>query len=444
MKRRSFLAGTAAAAGLATTGCGNLATSDPNTITFMFRGGIDERAAYDQAIAEFERLNDVTVNVIVTNADQYDTKLQAAILGQKTPDVFYFDSGKVKAYAINEVLQDMTPYLEGTGAAVDELWPLAVDLYRYDGELQGQGDAIYGLPKDIGPFSFGYNRTMFEAAGLPLPDPEVPYTWDEFVDVCQALTVDLDGDGELDQWGTGLNVTWNLQALVWSNGGDWSNEAATEVTVDTPEFAEALQYFADLQNVHGVTPSIAESQTLDTYQRWMRGQIGFFPVAPWDLSTYRELDFEWDLIPYPAGSTGSPSTWIGSLGIGVSATTSNPEMATRLAAYLSADPDTQALLVDAGIQLSNIRSTAIEWASDDTYMPVNKEEMIRIVEDYGRPLPGYNTYNAEWYTEFFTNIQPVLDGKQTAAEYCTWVQPRMQDLLDAANEQEKFDRGEYR
>ena len=444
MQRRSFLAGTAAAAGLATAGCGNLATSDPNTLTFMFRGGLDERAAYTQAIAEFERQNDVTVNVVVTDGDQYDTKLQAAILGQKTPDVFYFDSGKLKAYAINDVLQDMSPYLESAGTAVDELWPLAVDLYRFDGEIQGQGSAIYGLPKDIGPFSFGYNRTMFEEAGLALPDPELPYSWDEFTEICQELTQDRDGDGALDQWGTGLNVTWNLQALVWSNGGDWSDESVTTVTVDTPEFAEALQFFADLQNVHQVTPSIAESQTMDTYQRWMRGQIGFFPVAPWDLSTYRDLDFEWDLIPYHAGSTGSPATWIGSLGIGVSSASRNPEMATRLAAFLSADPGTQELLVDAGIQIPNIRSTALEWAADDSFMPENKAEMIRIVEDYGRPLPGYNTYNAEWYTEFFTNIQPVLDGDQTAAEYCAWVQPRMQTRLDAANRQEQIDRGEFR
>ena len=443
MKRRSFLAASAAAAGLTATGCGNLATSDPGTLTFMFRGGLDERAAYDEAIAEFERLNDVKVNVIVTDGDQYATKLQAAILGQKAPDVFYYDSGTLKPYVINDVLADLTPYLDDAGTAVDEIWPLGTELYRFDGVTQGQGP-IYGLPKDLGPFSFGYNRTMFEEAGIALPDPAVPYSWQEFTDICLELTQDLDGDGALDQWGTGLNVTWNLQPLVWSNGGDWADEDVTTVTVDTPEFAEALQFFADLQNVHEVTPSIAESQTLDTYQRWMRGQIGFFPIAPWDLSTYRSLDFEWDLIPYPVGSTGQAATWIGSLGIGVAENSSNPEMAARLAAFLSADPDTQELLVDAGIQIPNIRSTALEWAEDDSYMPANKAEMIKIVEDYGRPLPGYNTYNAEWYTEFFTNIQPVIDGDQSAAEYVSWVQPRMQKLLDAANEQEQIDQGEYR
>src|SRR5699024_11831584 len=152
------------------------------------------RAAHTEAIAEFERQNDVTAHVVGTDGDQYDTKLQAAILGQKTPGVFYFDSGKLKAYAIDAVLQDMSPYLESTGTAIDELWPLAVDLYRFDGEVQGQGGSIYGLPKDIGPFSFGYNRTMFEEAGLELPDPERPYSWDEFTEICQELTQDLDGD----------------------------------------------------------------------------------------------------------------------------------------------------------------------------------------------------------------------------------------------------------
>src|SRR5699024_338665 len=125
----------------------------------------------------------------------------------------------------------------------------AVDLYRFDGEVQGQGGSIYGLPKDIGPFSFGYNRTMFEEAGLELPDPERPYSWDEFTEICQELTQDLDGDGALDQWGTGLNVTWNLQALVWSNGGDWSDGSVTTVNVGNRELPERLPHLGGLQHV---------------------------------------------------------------------------------------------------------------------------------------------------------------------------------------------------
>lgn len=436
---RSALAGTIIVSTLLLAACssgGADSSSGGNKeITFMFRGGEDEKAAYQKAIKQFESANNVTVKMIVTTPDDYNTKLKAAITGRQVPDVFYIAPGDVQAYVNNGVIKDITSYVEGSDTIdLTNIWEYGVDSYRYDGKLQGQG-AIYALPKDVGPFSFGYNKTMFEAAGIPLPDPDTPYTFAEFVDVAKKLTLDTNGDGQLDQWGTGLNVQWNLQPFVWSNGGDWLNADRTKVTVDTPEFAEALQWFADLQNVEGVTPSIAEAQTLDTYQRWMKGEIGFFPVGPWDVSTYEKLDFDWDLIPYPVGSTGKPATWTGTLGIAVSNTTKYADDSVKLVEYLTANVDGQQMLVDAGIQIPNLKDMAQTWVDDSTTKPANKQEFLQIVEDYGRPLPANNTYNGEWYDELFTNIQPVLDGKVTAADYLKEAQPKMQAFLDDANRQ---------
>src|SRR5690606_35500786 len=286
MKSRILaVAGVTALAATALAGCaGGAAGGDDSTLTFMFRGGDAEKEAYTAAIEAFEQAHEgVDVKIIMTTADDYATKLKAAITGKQVRDVFYIDPGCVQSFVGSGLIADITDAVESSDAIdLDNVWAYGLDSYRFDGTTQGKG-AIYALPKDIGPFSFGYNKTMFEEAGIPLPDPDVPYTWDEFIDVSKQLTTDLDGDGKLDQWGTGLNVTWNLQAFVWSNGGDWLNEDRTKVTVNEPEFAEALQYFADMQNVHGVTPSAGDAQTLDTYQRWMQGQIGFFPVGPWDV-----------------------------------------------------------------------------------------------------------------------------------------------------------------
>lgn len=436
MKSRFLAAaGITALAASVLTGCaGGASGSDGTTLTFMFRGSDAEKEAYTAAIEQFEAAHEgVDVKIIMTTADEYATKLKAAITGKQIPDVFYIDPGSVQAYVQSGIIADITSYVESSDAIdLDNVWSYGVDSYRFDGTTQGEG-AIYALPKDIGPFSFGYNKTMFEAAGIPLPDPDVPYTWDEFVSVAQQLTKDVDGDGGLDQWGTGLNVTWNLQAFVWSNGGDWLNEDRTEVTVNEPEFVEALQYFADMQNVYEVTPSAGDAQTLDTYQRWMQGQIGFFPVGPWDVPTYEGLDFEWDLIPYPAGATGESATWTGTLGIAVSGATAHTDLAAELAMYLSVDPDAQQALVDAGVQIPNLIDMADEWVTASTLPPANKQEFLDIAEDYGRALPANNTYSAEWYDELFKNIQPVLDGEQTAQEYLDDVQPRMQELLDKAN-----------
>lgn len=407
-------------------------------LTFMFRGGPDEQTAYKNVVKKFEDDHPgVKVKIIVTAADQYATKLKAAITGNKMPDVFYFESGDLKAYVNSGILLNLTPYLDKNEKVdLNNIWKYGIDLYRYDGNMAGQGD-IYGMPKDVGPFALGYNKTMFEKEGIPLPDKDKPMTWDEFVDINKKLTKDTNGDGKPDQYGSGFNVNWALQSFVWSNGADWIDETKTKVTIDDPKFAEALQYFADLQNVHKVTPSIEDSQTLDTYQRWMKGEMGFFPVGPWDMSTYETLPFDYDLIPYPAGSTGKSATWTGSLGIGVSSKSKAPEEAVELVNYLTASREGMEQLVNAKVQIPNLIDMAQEWAKDTSTKPANKEEFLQIVEDYGRVLPGHYTYNAEWYNLFFTDIQPVLDGKITAEQYVKEEQPKMQKLLDKAIEQEK-------
>ncbi len=405
---------------------------EASSLTFMFRGGEDEKKAYEAAIKKFEENENVSVEIIATDADQYATKLQAAISGGNVPDVFYIEQSNLMAYVDNGVLLDITKYIEESDFDLDNIWEYGSESYRYDGEQVGTGP-LYGLPKDLGPFALEYNKDMFEKAGVELPDPDKPYSWDEFLEVSKALTLDTNGDGQLDQWGTGFNINWSLQAFVWSNGADFINDSMDKVTVDTPEFAEALQYLADLQNVHEVTPSISDAQTLDTYQRWMNGEIAFFPVGPWDMSTYDKLPFEYDLMPWPAGKTGQSATWIGSLGIGVSSKTQAPEKAAKLVEYLSASVEGQQQLVDAKIQIPNLIDMANEWASDTESKPSNKQEFLDVVEEYGRAMPAARTYNAEWYDEFFINIQVVLDGDQTAAEYVAEVQPRMQQKLDAAN-----------
>jgi multiple sugar transport system substrate-binding protein len=80
---------------------------------------------------------------------------------------------------------------------------------------------------------------------------------------------------------------------------------------------------------------------------------------------------------------------------------------------------------------------AKSWSEDTSIKPENKQEFLDIINDYGRGFPAEHTYTGEWYEEFFKNIQPVLDGKQTAEEYVKEAQPKMQKLLDAAIEQEK-------
>ncbi len=440
MRRRSFITGAAAAAcaGL-TASCGNLSSGDPDVLTFMFRGSAEERDVFGRAVKIFEEKYGTQVNVIATAPDQYATKLQTAILGNRTPDVFYFDAGMGTAYMVNGVLLNLDRYVDATDLPVDDIWPAGLGLYRFDGNERRQG-SLYGMPKDLGPFSYGYNKTLFDEMGVEYPDPDVSLTWDEFIERCTQLTGDRAGKGQVDTWGTSINIGAEIHAFAWSNGGDWLSEDLRSVTVDTPEFAEALQYLVDLREVHAVTPSINDTEGLDGYQRWLRGQIGFFPVAPWDLTLYRTLDFDFDLCPYPVGATGEQATFVGSLGIGVSARTANPEMAAELAMFLACDPDAQELIVGEGQTIPNTKTLASTWVTDGSVEPQNKQEYLDIVEDYGRFVQDMLTYTPEWLHAFHTNLQPVMEGRRTAADYLAETQPVMQGFLDAGWEQFRIDK----
>ncbi|WP_400246820.1 sugar ABC transporter substrate-binding protein [Niallia sp. JL1B1071] len=407
-------------------------------ITFMFRGGPDEKTAYTEAIKKFEESHEgVSVKIINTDADQYATKLSAAVSGGNVPDVFYLDSGSIANYVDNGIIADITDEIEAANFDLNSVWKFGVDIYRYDGETPGKG-ALYGLPKDVGPFALGYNKDMFKEAGIPLPDKDKAYTWEEFLEISQQLTKDTNGDGEVDQWASGFNATWTLQSFAYSNGASFLNDTGEKITVDTPEFADSLQLLADLTNKYHTTPNSSQAETLDTYQRWMNGELAFFPVGPWDMSTYAKLDFEYDLMPWPSGTTGESVAYTGSLGLVVSESTKNPDLATELAIYLCADEEAQQTLLDAQVQIPNLIDMAEEWASDTESVPSNKQEFLDIVQDYGVPYPTFATYNSQWLDEFWANITPVMQGKQTAKEFLAEIQPKMQKLLDEANEQAKM------
>ena len=141
MKSRSLTAGAAmvAAAALLLSGCSASAgaDSDEKKLTFMFRGGPDEKTAYDAAVARFEEANGVDVEMIVTTADEYNTKLKAAIAGKQIPDVFYVAPGDVQSYVGNGIIKDITADVEGVESIdLDNIWEYGIDSYRYDGKLR--------------------------------------------------------------------------------------------------------------------------------------------------------------------------------------------------------------------------------------------------------------------------------------------------------------------
>lgn len=412
-----------------------------------------EKVVYQQLIDEFTQAHKdeiKTVNFEVTTQDEYGTKMTAAMTANDLPDIFYIGPEAVRSYVDNGYALALDEYVDAE--TINNLWPAIASAYKYDGSQVGQG-SLYCLPKDLSCFAFAYNKDLFDEAGLEYPDPQNPYTWEEFAEVCQKLTKDTDGDGEIDQWGVANANAFGFTPWVYGNGGQFLNDDYTQVVIAENEaFKEAFQYYTDLTLKYQVTPTVEQDTALGGYQRWLDGQIAFYACGTWDVAAFMDdatFPYEWDLCGWPVGPSGDgkSTAWLGTVGFAVSSQTEYPELCVELISALSTDLDGQKALcgetTGKSLQLPNImdyaQTTFKEKVADGT---IPYATNVDVIYGYIEGNDNYNgiftettyTYNAEWWDLFLEGMPNVLTGDITVEDYCNEVAPKMQQALDNAIE----------
>ncbi|MFA9560067.1 sugar ABC transporter substrate-binding protein [Evansella sp. AB-rgal1] len=411
------------------------------TLEYVAFAQPQEQEIYEQIFEQFE--NDyphVKVNATFLPPDDFWQQMQTRLGAGTQPDVFYVAPGNLDLLVDNNQILEITDYIDATGIFnLDNVWESGISRYQRDGN-------IYALPKDVGPFAYGYNQSLFEAAGLEIPSSDEPMDWNEYVEIAKQLTLDANGNNAASPDFDSKNIVqygadfWWPHPAVWSAGADWINEDATEVTINTPEFKEALQFMYDLRHVHNVVPSHDAADAMTGYVRWLEGTVAMFPIAPWDQVAFWDLDFEYGLMPWPAHpDTMESRTWLGSMGIAVGSNTDHPQEAFNLVAYLSVDEDAQRQMMELGLQVPNMTSLADEFQELD-HLPHNKHVWIDVIEEYGKTVPTERTYNSEWWDRYEETIVELWMGNYTVEEYVEKYEPILQGLLDRANEQRERSR----
>lgn len=417
------------------------------TLTMFVYANEQEQAIVSEMAKKFGEANNCTVEVQYSTKDDYGTTLTGMMTAKDLPDVFYVGPETVSQYVDNGYILDMTPVLESNGLSTDNMMQDILKAYRYDGTTTGEG-GLYGLPYDSSVFAYAYNKELFDEAGIPYPDPNKPYTYEEFVDVCKQLTKDTDGDGEIDQWGMGAANAFMLYQYIWSNGASFLSDDYKTVTIDTPEFIEACQKFVDLTLEYQVTPTVEQDASLGVYQRWLAGQEAFYACGTWDVAAFMDdetFPFEWDLCLYPTLSTGKSMTWCGTVGYCVSANTEYPDLATKLAYWLSADEEgnreMSGISTGQSIRLPNLVDMANgefkdAVANGELPYPTNVDVFFNYLNGTDNAGAQFmeTTYtpSAGWCDLFFEGFDTVKNGSVSVEDYVAQVQPQMQELLDEA------------
>ncbi|MBE2201339.1 MAG: sugar ABC transporter substrate-binding protein [Anaerolinea sp.] len=283
---------------IALTACSG---QEVQTVSFMTFGDPAERQAYVDLVAAFhERHPEIRVEITHIPADrEYRTRLATDFAAGTPPDVTLMNYRRVAAFAANDLLEPIGPYLEASDLIQpDDFYAVALESFRWQG-------TVMCLPQNISSLVVYYNEDLFDAAGMPYPPDK--WTWDEFVATAKALTRDLDGDGVVDQYGIGIDPSlYRLAPFVWQNGGPIvDNETVpTRLTLTRPPSLEALQWFVDLRQVHGVAPGRVEEAAQDSESRFIAGTTAMFFDSRRGTPTFRAIErFTWDVAPLPHSKT---------------------------------------------------------------------------------------------------------------------------------------------
>ncbi len=274
--------------------CGSYSGPD-TTISYATFGDATELTNQQKILDAFQSMEPkIKVKLSVSDWDTYWDKLQTALAGGNAPDVFVMDGPLFPDYQTRDQLLDLTPLIARDGFDTGQLADLGVkDFTASDGHL-------YGLPRDLSTIALYYNKTMFDAAGIPYPDGT--WNWDKLVEVAKKLTTT---SGGATQWGfytetTDMENYWS--SLVWQAGGDIVGPDKKTLLVDSDKAAAGIQFLQDLIYKSKVMAQPTPGGSGDLFEN---GQAAMEANGSWLVPTHVAAGIKFGVAPLPvrAGRT---------------------------------------------------------------------------------------------------------------------------------------------
>ena len=244
----------------------------------------------------------ITLNKVVKEGDPGNEFYQAVTSGT-APDLVNCSFTMMDSYITSGILEPLNQYTDEWdewGNFTKEY----VDMFTKDGK-------VYGVPNQVAPMLFGYNKALFEEAGIKEP----PKTWDEAVEVAKKIN---DPDNQVAGYAT-LAAEWTewfFQYYVWQAGGDLTKEnedGTAELTFTDPAVIKAAEYYQKLKS-EGVLQSDLTLKFSDLVTNFGLGKIGMMPFAGDWVSEAITKGIDPDDIGLclpPAGPSGKQTTAIG-------------------------------------------------------------------------------------------------------------------------------------
>jgi multiple sugar transport system substrate-binding protein len=419
------------------------ASPEGDPIRLVWWNVFDDPTVYQEMIKTYEEDNNVEIELVTFSYAEYEQELVRALASGTGPDIFTIQNSWLPEHRdliapvpIAEDFTTATPdelkaieprvdALPGLRSFVDSYVPVVSDDFVSESR-------IFAIPLYVDSLALYYNKDLLNSA-----NQQVPTTWDQFVEVANALTT-RDANGRITRSGAAMGAATNinrstdiLSALMLQDGAapvDAERQFAafdrSEERADGSDFnpgLEALKFYTDfaIDSSDHFTWSLDPSvwYSIDNFASGeVAMMLNYSHQADEVRSKNAKLNFGVARLPQPKGFR-SYQTYANYWGQTVSKASPHVLEAWEFINYLSRDDNNLAYL--QGAHKPPAKLSQVPAFENDLDLGVFADQSAVAMSLYSPDINLTETVLAQAIEDVILNRRPALEALQVAASQIT-------------------------
>ena len=284
-------------------------------------------------LAEFTKeYPNIEIDFQPTNPPDYNATLRLQLASGTGPDVMY-----ARSFATGEEL-----FNDGYFADLSSLEGIQED---YDegtrsSWLTADGRS-FAIPFAAVSHGIYYNKDIFSQLNL-----SAPKDWDDFLNICQTIK-----DAGYIPLANALGDEWDIAEVVFMSIapnfiGGYEGRLAYDKGEKEFNGPEVVALFEAMASLAPYLPEGFSGLSYnDSNALFATGQAAMYFDGSWSIGTFKDVDFEWDILPPPApvGSNNEYITFHADAGMAMNVSTAYPEEAKLLLRWFGSENGAAAL-----------------------------------------------------------------------------------------------------
>ena len=322
-------------------------------------------------LVEFEMENPDLKVEFMHIPQNYFQKIHLLFASNTAPDVIFINNLYLPLYGNAGVLENLDDY----GINQNDFYQKSLEALSWKGKL-------YAVPRDVSNLVIYYNKELFKSANISYPKEN--WTMEEFLNTAKKLTKRPNIFGISFE----EDSLFYLPYLMSGGGGILSDDLSREIIQDSSS-QSGLKFYANLRKKYHVAPTKSESASATMAQMFLQGKLAMHLSGRWLVPKYREeAVFEWDIVPFPKGASGSIVP-LDASGWAISKNSKHKPEAFRLIKFLSSKTSIEKL-AESGLIVPARKDCAKVIQNDKN--PKNSHVFIDVIHT-SKPTPVSVDYN---------------------------------------------------